>query len=91
MYWAHEHADVSGNELALFDSGRSLLARRWDFFTLAKLIFFFFITSRNAILACLCKMRWFSMSLEETGLYRSEPYEPSKLYGRNLFCLYTTG
>ena len=31
------------------------------------------------------------MSLEETGLYRSEPYEHSKLYGRNLFCLYTTG
>ena len=31
------------------------------------------------------------MSLEETGLYRSEPYEPSQLYGRNLSCLYTTG
>ena len=89
MYWAREHADVFGNELALIDSGRSLLAD--GILHIGEIDLFFFITSRNAVLACLCKMRWFSMSLEETGLYRFEPYEPSQLYGRNLFCLYTTG
>ena len=37
MYWAREHADVSGSELALFDSGRSLRASRWDFFLIVEI------------------------------------------------------